>query len=180
MTLPAVVQQNLLFLRQGRDLLELVDDDVYTTPAENRPRAAGIGPHLRHCLDFYDCFLRDLDTGRIDYDRRHRQSPIETDRSAALKMIERVAQGLQRLDSEQIDREIQVRHDPTPAESPTHCWHPSTVGRELRFLVSHTVHHYALIALILRTHDVEPGEEFGIAPATLAHWSADSGLSSKA
>jgi hypothetical protein len=46
----------------------------------------------------------------------------------------------------------------------------STVARELQFLLSHTVHHYALIALILRLQGFEPGEEFGVAPSTLAHW----------
>jgi hypothetical protein len=32
------------------------------------------------------------------------------------------------------------------------------------------VHHYALIAALLRQRGFEPGEEFGVAPATAAHW----------
>jgi uncharacterized damage-inducible protein DinB len=43
------------------------------------------------------------------------------------------------------------------------------VGRELQFLASHTLHHYALIAALLRLQGVEPGEEFGVAPGTLEH-----------
>jgi hypothetical protein len=50
------------------------------------------------------------------------------------------------------------------------CWGRSSAERELQFLLSHTVHHYALIALMLRTQGYEPGAEFGVAPSTLAYW----------
>ena len=173
MTHPAVIQQNLFFLNQGRDLLQRVDDRIYVTAPENRPRAAGIGPHLRHCLDFYLCFLRDLESGRIDYDRRDRDSPVEIDRSSALETIGRIGRRIQLIETDDIERPIEVLHDRAPLEEDASCWHPSTVGRELRFLISHTVHHYALIALILRMQGVEPGDEFGVAPATLANWKSE-------
>lgn len=173
MSQPAVIQQNLLFLNQGRDLLQLVDDQVYTAAPEDRPRAAGIGPHLRHCLDFYLCFLRDLESGRIDYDRRDRDSPVELDRSSALETIDRISKQIQSIEARHIERPIEVLHDRAPSEEGSSCWHPSTVGRELRFLVSHTVHHYALMALILRMQGVEPRDAFGVAPATLAHWESE-------
>ena len=46
---------------------------------------------------------------------------------------------------------------------------PSTVRRELIFLVSHTVHHYALIAVMLRHQAVGLPADFGVAPSTLRH-----------
>ena len=48
-------------------------------------------------------------------------------------------------------------------------WSGSTVQRELQFLVSHTVHHCALIKQILRQHGFEAGMEFGLAPSTKGH-----------
>jgi hypothetical protein len=60
--------------------------------------------------------------------------------------------------------------DPASASA----WSPSSVGRELQALLGHTVHHYAIIALLLRVEGIEPGEEFGVAPSTLAHWRAAS------
>ncbi len=48
-------------------------------------------------------------------------------------------------------------------------WATSSVERELQFLRSHTVHHFALIAVILRLSGLEPGEEFGVAPSTLRY-----------
>ena len=156
------------------DLLRGLDDHLFIEPIEERPRAAGIGPHLRHCLEFYQCFLRDFDRGRIDYDHRDRTTEFETDRLSAIRAIEQIMAAMTDLGEIESDRRIEVRHDPAPTEDVDTCWHPSTVGRELRFLTSHTVHHYALIALILRSHGFDPGEEFGVAPATLAFWDSES------
>lgn len=169
MSLP-VVEQNLHFLRQAVDLLRRFNDDTYARPTTDRPRAAGIGPHLRHCLDFYRCFLRDLDGGRIDYDRRDREGELETSVLAALATIESVMTDLAAIDREQAHREIEVHHDEMPGEEPVTSWQCSTVGRELRFLASHTVHHYALIAHLARGQGIEPETHFGVAPATLEFW----------
>jgi hypothetical protein len=45
---------------------------------------------------------------------------------------------------------------------------PTTLGRELLFLSSHTVHHFALVAQYCRAAGVEPEQDFGKAPATRA------------
>jgi uncharacterized damage-inducible protein DinB len=42
----------------------------------------------------------------------------------------------------------------------------STVGRELAFVMSHTTHHQALIAMLLATMGVAAPAWFGYAPAT--------------
>lgn len=171
MTLP-VVEQNLHFLAQGADLLRRLDDDTYTRPTSDRPRAAGVGPHFRHCLDFYRCFLRDLDSGRVDYDTRERQPELETSVATALDAVESISAQLQALDEEQAMQIIEVHHDEVPGEEAATSWQRSTVARELRFLASHTVHHYALIAHLVRELGVEPSEEFGVAPATLDYWAS--------
>ncbi len=45
----------------------------------------------------------------------------------------------------------------------------STVGRELQFLVSHTVHHFAIIAVMHSSQGIELPPDFGIAPSTLKY-----------
>ena len=45
----------------------------------------------------------------------------------------------------------------------------STFARELQFLASHTVHHYALISIASRMQGIMPAEGFGIAPSTLKY-----------
>ena len=43
------------------------------------------------------------------------------------------------------------------------------ISRELQVLSSHTVHHFALIAVTLRMHGVEMDPDFGMAPSTLRY-----------
>ena len=45
----------------------------------------------------------------------------------------------------------------------------SSVSRELQVLSSHTIHHFALIAITLRMHGVELDSDFGMAPSTLRY-----------
>ncbi len=171
MALP-VIEQNLHFLAQGAELLARFDDDTYTRVLSDRPRTAGVGPHFRHCLDFYLCFLRDVESGRVDYDLRDRRPELETRVAAALEAVASVSEGLSTVDDRLVERPLEVHHDEVPGEAPDSAWQRSTVARELRFLASHTVHHYALIAHLARELGIEPGEDFGVAPATLEYWTS--------
>jgi hypothetical protein len=51
-------------------------------------------------------------------------------------------------------------------------WLPSTISRELQALSSHTIHHFALIAVILRLHGIFLDPEFGVSPSTLRYQAA--------
>ncbi len=164
----AVVNQNVFLLRQALDLMRQVDERLYAGAATDGS-SAGIGPHLRHCLDFYRCFETGLQQGRIDYDERRRLPELETRPGVAILELERTIAMLEQLPRE--DQAVEVRADVGPGEDPEEAWCKSSLLRELRFLVSHTVHHYALIAMVLRGHGIEPGKEFGVAPSTLAYWS---------
>jgi len=165
-----LVDQNQLLLDQARELLAGLTDDEYGSPQGEH---AGIGPHLRHCIDFYACFLRDRQSGRVDYDRREREPRLETDRSVALAELTRLSAGLEELATAAPTGPLEVRVDVSPDEQGSDAWSATSVGRELRFLVSHTVHHFALIAQILRARGVEPGKEFGVAPSTLTYWRSE-------
>ena len=48
-------------------------------------------------------------------------------------------------------------------------WLVSSIGRELQALSSHTIHHFALIAITLRLHGVEVSPDFGMSPSTLTY-----------
>jgi uncharacterized damage-inducible protein DinB len=39
-------------------------------------------------------------------------------------------------------------------------------GRELAFVINHTIHHQALIAVLLAWHGIEVAPRFGVAPST--------------
>jgi hypothetical protein len=161
-----LVDDNVSLIDQGVRLLGDLPADVFTarSPAT---LGASIGGHLRHNLDHYACFLRGLPVGRIDYDDRERAPHIETDPAAAATALRRAAAGLHELPPRALDREVDVRMD--TGESEERPWTRSTVRRELQFLLSHTVHHYALIAMICHQHERPVDEDFGVAPSTLKY-----------
>jgi hypothetical protein len=45
----------------------------------------------------------------------------------------------------------------------------SSIGRELQALSSHTIHHFALIAITLRLHGFDVDQDFGMSPSTLRY-----------
>jgi hypothetical protein len=74
------------------------------------------------------------------------------------------------LTRDQAGRQLQVRAEQASSETPR--WSDSSAGRELQFLISHTVHHYAVVAILLRLQGCDAAAEnpdFGVAPSTLAH-----------
>lgn len=156
-------------LEDGIRLLERLDDDVYAKMSLLSSRSS-VGAHLRHCLDFYKCFLTGLESGRLDYNCRRRDSLIETDRHYAIQEIQQTIEELrERISIFRIAPLLVSTEDGTNRES----WCGSSLVRELEFLRSHTIHHYSLIAILLRFEGIEPGEEFGVAPSTLLHWQAE-------
>lgn len=155
---------NRVLLRQGTDLLERLSDLLYSAPVRGW---APVGAQYRHVLDHYTAFLGGLAGGRVDYDARNRDEMIERFRSAALDATRRCLEGIAALAGQE-DRSVLVQTDSGAGpESPD--WRPSSIGRELQFLCSHTVHHFALIKLLLEGSGVELSTEFGTAPSTLSY-----------
>ena len=153
-------------LEEGMRLLERLDDEVYAKTSVLSPRGS-VGAHVRHCLDFYRSFLNGLESGRIDYNCRQRDLLIETGRHHAISEISQLIAELREIVS--IFRIAPILIS-TEDDSDRDSWCGSSLVRELEFLRSHTIHHYSLMALLLRFEGIEPGEEFGVAPSTLRYW----------
>jgi len=161
-----VVKSNILFLQQGIELLRNISDELYTSD-NGRYHKSGIGRHFRHIIEHYFSFLNGY-AGKIDYDNRERDPRLETDRMFMINKFREVTDSLEAIyhDPELLDQRVEVRtnegigEDGSPLSS-------SSYRRELQFLISHTVHHYALIGLILKTLDYTPDPSFGVAPSTL-------------
>ena len=158
------IADNIALLRQGLTLLVEIDDALYSKP-EPAISSSAIGSHVRHVVDYYQRFLVGLDAGRVDYDPRERDVRVERERAIGIERCERLTDELEGLRARGLEPSLRVRVDAAKEDA----WSTSSVERELQFLRSHTVHHFALIAVILRLNGLEPGEEFGVAPSTLRH-----------
>ena len=149
-------------LVEGLALLESVDDRSYSERLEAL-EIDSAGNHVRHCLEFFECFLDGLSRREVDYAARKRHREIAQERLLGMLQVAEVIDRLQALEQLDAEDQILVRAE----DDEEGYWTPSTLGRELEFLRSHTVHHYALIAIILRAHSLAVPAAFGVAPSTL-------------
>jgi len=163
MRLRSNITDCVALLEQGLSLVAQIDDVIYSNLTPISPRGS-IGGHLRHIVNFFESFLNGFTEGRIDYNKRERDSRFEHDRLYALNAIKNTIERLEALPQLEPHGHLLVKTEDDSA------WARSSVLRELDLLQSHTIHHYSLIAMLLRLHKVEPGEEFGVAPSTLRHW----------
>ena len=161
------VEGNLIVLQQAAELLRRMDDRTYATTAGGEGQSP-VGVHFRHILDHYSAFLRGLPEGAIDYDARERHGPLETDRGLALATVLGFITDIGGIPGELAARPLSVSLRSVADRGHAPDWSQSSLKRELQFLVSHTVHHYALIKHILTPAGFETGDGFGIAPSTLA------------
>lgn len=165
----APLEGNLLLLREGLDLLARLSDDAYAGHAPGRSAA---GAQYRHILDHYDCLLGGLDSGFVDYDARQRDPEVERDRAAAADRTEEVMDRLRQLGRAQLALPLRVTLASLASGEGRTEPHASTLGRELLFVLSHTVHHFAIMRLLLEDRGVACDPGFGVAPSTLAHQQA--------
>jgi uncharacterized damage-inducible protein DinB len=153
-------------LRQLAEVLAAASDEQYVQKPVG-VIAGSLGGHVRHCLDHFEALCCGAAAGVIDYDDRVRGTMIETDRSAAQRSVRRLLDRIAMLDASMLTRTVRVTSmlagDGTSIEA------LSSLGRELAFVLSHTVHHNALIAAMCTTLGIPIPERFGYAPSTVAH-----------
>ncbi|HEX9754317.1 MAG TPA: DinB family protein [Gemmatimonadales bacterium] len=165
---PTPLTGNLALLRQGLALLAQLPDSLYAGAAEGR---SAVGAQYRHVLDHYHSFLNGLPNGLVDYDARARDPLVETSRDEASRVTREVQAALARLGAADLHRVLRVHISAAPSDGNGSA-HGSTVGRELLFLLSHTVHHYAIMRLLLEDLGWTCDPDFGTAPSTLAYRAA--------
>lgn len=156
----------LAVLNQLAELIDSITDEQYAQKPVG-VMAASVGGHVRHNLDHITALLHGIRLGQINYDHRDRGTAVETDRQAARALIADLSQELQEfpwLDApDSLPLLAIVAPDLPPVEAVT------TTERELIFVLSHTIHHNALIAVTARLLGAAVPSTFGYAPSTLAH-----------
>src|SRR5262249_47322375 len=126
--------------------------------------SGSIGEHVRHCLDHITALVAATASKPLSYDRRERGTAVEHDPAEALRLIMRLKSAVDRWGARSMDEPICVASVLTGSGESVTGW--STLGRELAFVNSHTIHHQAMIAVLLSLTGLEVPDRLGLAPAT--------------
>lgn len=155
---------NVATLSEGANVLRGMDNTVYTASCSPIFMAT-IGAHFRHLIEHYSCFLRGVAEDRLQvcYTQRERNPRIELERDYALQTLHQVMEQLGGSELDRVSRRVWRASDQDVLDPV-----PTTLARELLFLQSHSIHHFAIIAAMCRMHDFAVPENFGIAISTQA------------
>ena len=159
---------NIDLLKQMACVIDLLQRQA--TPAFNYAQA--IGPHLRHVIEHYAALFNTLTRqGQcIDYDVRERNLAIQNVPAITLAKTQELIDQFEVLAAQktcQPDQPLQTRLRSGSAGECEFIVNTS-LARELLFLASHAVHHFALIRHYCKDAGLELGHDFGKAPATIA------------
>lgn len=152
----------------GSALADVADAVRPLTRREYGQRAwqssGSVGGHVRHCLDHVDALLHALTTGVCNYDERVRGTAVEDDPALACARLAACRLRLGALPAALLGQplalSVRLTRDGLVVQAPT------TVAREVAFVLSHTVHHAALVAVLLEDQGLARPEHFGLAPST--------------
>lgn len=167
MNLNPLIEALIDVLQQEQKLLAELTDEVFGQPGTGAFESS-IGTHLRHNLDHFSSFFAGLRAGQIDYEQRRRDDRIAHSVDHARAEVARQLVALQTL-REQPDQPIRVRAELDDGDEEARVWLDSSLGRELQFLLGHTVHHHAIMAILLSHQGIDLPAGFGVAPSTQRH-----------
>lgn len=122
---------------------------------------ATIGEHTRHIIEMYDSLLKSYATKVVNYDKRERNTAIQTNKKVALNAINKI---LQNIDLENIEMTLEQGIDEITFQVKTNYF------RELLYNLEHSIHHQALIKVaVLKDKNIQLCSEFGIAKSTIEY-----------
>ncbi|RUO23014.1 hypothetical protein CWE09_13870 [Aliidiomarina minuta] len=154
-----LITTNLAQLNALKDVIAELGDRQYAA-ASKLPQEASIGRHSRHVLEHYSQLILALKNGLLDYSERRRDPILETQPQAALTRIDEIQETLGAIDSP-------YAHPLIYQSGTTRL--ATNLARELDFVCSHTIHHLALIRIIMTDFGVEAEPSIGVHASTLEY-----------
>jgi hypothetical protein len=145
-------------------LLEGTSDLDYLSRPD-RGQSGSVGAHVRHCLDHVRAVVDAAAGGVLSYDCRERDTAIEHNRTLGMHALRQRGAQLKALAGGPSDRPVRLQALVDAAGGTVEV--SSSLGRELVFVLQHTIHHQAIIGLLLATRGIAIPPRFGYAPSTV-------------
>lgn len=130
----------------------------------DRLTSGSIGSHVRHTVDHVEALERALVRGVCCYDDRVRGTAVENDPAGACARLRACQLRLRGLDPELLQTPLSLAAQLDVQGTTVRAM--TTVAREVTFVLSHTIHHAALIAVLLEDLGHEGPDRFGLAPTS--------------
>lgn len=156
----ALVRFNIEVLAQARAVAQAYAGRTHAY-------AEQIGPHLRHIVEHYESLL-ESGSGLVDYDHRAHDRGLETSPEQTVARLATLEARLEALPSHAAAESLTVGFV-TGLAGEDFVLSPSTLARELNFVASHAIHHFAIIRPRLAAAGIAVPEFFGKAPETVRH-----------
>jgi hypothetical protein len=157
-TPPELIVATQDVLVQGLSLLFKLSDRTYSQSTE-APYQASIGGQYRQILEHFQCVIRSLRSGEINYEAREHNSRLETDVTYATIAICDVLRAVKNFDHTVLNRASKVLNTLPHGES-RRSFVETTVGRELTYCNGRAIHHYAKVRSICGQLRIEVPAEF--------------------
>lgn len=128
---------------------------------------ASIGQHVRHIIELFIELEKGYVSGVVNYEKRERDSRIETNRLFAKEALWSVWNLLNKEDKELM---LELDYSESSAETISV---QSNYYRELIYNLEHTIHHMALIRIgVNDVAEIKVPDNFGVASSTIKHYKA--------
>jgi hypothetical protein len=142
------------------NLLSQLSDAEYSNPCFELS-GASIGEHTRHIVEMFQCLERNYELGIVNYDKRDRNTLIQTNTDFAIQIILDIKQNLQK-ENKNIELQQIIDGDEIRIQS--------NYFRELLYNLEHCIHHQALIKVaVLKYNNVAVDDNFGVARSTIEY-----------
>lgn len=158
-----LIAENTTVLDQLGHLIDQLSRETFARQFK-APGNPTTGRHVRHILDHYTSFLEALKPDRpfLDYENRERNATIEHCPREARAKVSAICNDLKKLENTSHERPVRVHYLTGSGAIAI----DSSAGRELTFLTGHTIHHMAIIALLVGDLHIELKDGFGVHPST--------------
>lgn len=165
MKLADIVYENRYLIMDNIQVLSQINDSDYNLSSKAFSGNDTIGKHNRHIFNFYESVLTSLSSGIVDYESRTRNPLIETERKQGIQYGMDIYKKLCKLLDDKSLKDITLEYvDEKNSKVPT------SFSRELISAQEHTVHHNAIIRMILSEQNnfknIDIPTQYGIAPST--------------
>ncbi len=166
--LQQAVNDNQLLLAELRQLLELISNSSPRLYSENHPllNSTSLGGHIRHLLEHYQIFFKAFQNQTpIDYDHRPRCHQCQNCIENAQLVIDDILHDLKAMPQQDESVAVSIITNPALSDMVSQ----SSLLREMQFLQSHTVHHLAIIGIVLRQEGISLAGDMTKAPSTVQY-----------